>query len=107
MKFKKLATFYILLLLTIPICAYLSTIVHFTLIGTFTNINDITLKTVISSIFSDSKHLQVYILLQFLFIIFLILVTYFNKDNIYASKQNYITDKIQTPFSVGQGQHRY
>ena len=105
MKFKKLSILIVLILLTIPICMYISTIIHFTLTGTFTTISAITFKTVINSIFANPKHLQVYLLLQFLFVIFLILITYFQRDNLYASRENYITNTIKTPFIVGQGQH--
>lgn len=105
MKYKRLATFMVLLFLTIPICLYISTIIHFSLKDTFTTISDINFRTVISSIFSDGQHFKVYFLLQFLFTIFLTLVSFFQKDNIFESKLGNITDKIKTPFIVGQGQH--
>lgn len=105
MKYKRLAIFLILLLLTIPICMYISTIIHFSLNNIFTTISDIRFSSAINSIFSDEQHLKVYSLLQFLFAIFLILVSFFQRDNIFESKLGNITDKIKTPFIVGQGQH--
>ena len=105
MKYKRLSIFIILIIITIPICMYISTIIHFSLNGIFTTISDINFTTVINSIFSNEQHFKVYFLLQFLFAIFLILVTYFQKDNIFESKLGNITDKIKTPFIVGQGQH--
>ena len=105
MKYKKLILFGIMLTLTIPICMYISTIIHFILTDKFVSISDMGFNTVIESIFKDNQNLKVYILLQFLFSLFLILVTFIQRDNIFESKLGNITDKIKTPFIVGQGQH--
>lgn len=106
MNKKKIIIFLILNLITIPICLYISTIIHLTLVQEFTNLSDITFKTVINSVFQNGNHLKIYMLLQFLFILFFFLITFIQKDNIYASGLNSITDTIKTPFIVGQGQHR-
>ena len=102
---KKIIIFLIMLIVTIPICAFISTIVHFNLIGQFTSISDINSKTVIQSILESKKHLQLYGLLQFLFMLFIFLIAFIETNNIYESKVGNVTDKIKTPFIVGQGQH--
>lgn len=106
MNKKRIIIFIILNLITIPICLYISTIIHLTLIQEFTNLSDITFKAVINSIFQNGNHLKIYMLLQFLFTLFFFLITFVQKDNIYESGLNSITDTIKTPFIVGQGQHR-
>ena len=94
-----------MLIVTIPICAYISTIVHLNLIKEFTNISDIEIQTVIQSIVGSEKHLQLYVLLQFLFMLFIVLILFVETTNIFESKLGNVTDKIKTPFVVGQGQH--
>lgn len=105
MNKKKILIFIILNLVTIPICLYISTIIHLTLVQKFTTISDINFYTVINSIFTNVNHFKLYILLQFLFALFFILITFIQKDNIYASELNEITNTIKTPFVVGQGQY--
>ena len=107
MKKKKIIIFIILNLITIPICLYISTIVHLSLTQEFTNLSDITFQSVMNSLFQNGNHFKIYVLLQFLFTLFFYLITFIQKDNIYASGLNQITDTIKTPFVVGQGQHRY
>ncbi len=102
---KKIIAFLIMVMVTIPICSFISTIVHLNLIGEFTNITDINAQTVIQSMFESEKHLQLYILLQFLFMLFIFLVIFVQTNNIFESKLGNVTDKIKTPFIVGQGQH--
>ncbi len=102
---KKLIIFLIMLIVTIPICAYISTIVHLNLIKEFTSISDINSQTVIQSIVGSEKHLQLYMLLQFLFMLFIVLIVFVETTNIFESKLGNVTDKIKTPFIVGQGQH--
>ena len=102
---KKIIIFIIMLIVTIPICAFISTIVHLNLIEQFTNINEITIQTALQSIMGDSKHFQLYMLLQFLFCLFIFLVLFVQTNNIFESKLGNVTDKIKTPFVVGQGQH--
>ena len=102
---KKLIIFLIMVIVTIPICAYISTIVHLNLIKEFTSISDINIQTVIQSIVDSDKHLQLYVLLQSLFILFIVLIVFVETNNIFESKLGNVTDKIKTPFIVGQGQH--
>ena len=102
---KKVIIFLIMLIVTIPICAYISTIVHLSLIKEFTSISDIKIQTVIQSIAGNEKHFQLYVLLQFLFILFIVLIVFVETTNIFESKLGNVTDKIKTPFVVGQGQH--
>ena len=94
-----------MVIVTIPICAYISTIVHLNLIKEFTSISDINIQTVIQSIVDSDKHLQLYVLLQSLFILFIVLIVFVETNNIFESKLGNVTDKIKTPFIVGQGQH--
>ena len=92
-------------MVTIPICAYISTIVHLNLVKEFTSISDINAQTVIQSIVDSDRHLQLYVLLQFLFMLFIVLIVFVETNNIFESKLGNVTDKIKTPFVVGQGQH--
>lgn len=102
---NKIIIFLIMLMVTIPICAYISTLVHLNLVGGFTNISDIKVQTVMQSIVENNKHFQLYVLLQFLFILFIVLIVFVETTNVFESKLGNVTDKIKTPFVVGQGQH--
>ena len=103
MKYKKIFIFLILILITIPICMYISGIIHFSLTNQFTTIGELKFDTVLQSVGKDQEHLKIFILLFSLTTLFLFLVTFVTRDNIYASQENRITDNIRTPIRTGQG----
>lgn len=105
MKYKKILIFTILILITIPLCLYISSIVHFSLTNQFTTIGELKLNMIIQSVIKDKQHFKLFGLLQTLITLFLFLVTFISKDNIYASGLDRITDNIQTPMRTGQGQY--
>ena len=105
MKYKKIILFTILIVVTIPICMYIATIVHFTITNQFISISDMKMNLVINSVINDEKCRNLYLLTQSLITLFFILFTFIQKDNIYASKLGNITNNIRTPFTVGQGQY--
>ena len=105
MKYKKIAIFIMLVLCTIPICLYISGIVHLFLTEQITTITELNITTILNSVIRDKEHFRVFILLQSLITLFLFLVTFIAKDNIYASNQNKITNNISTPAKAGQGQY--
>lgn len=105
MKYKKLTIFMILVLLTIPICLYIAGILHFTITNQFTSISDMKINIILNSVINDKQCQRVYILTQSLITLFLFLISFIQKDNIYESKLGNVTDTIKTPFRVGQGQY--
>lgn len=105
MKYKKLIIFAVLLLLTIPICLYIASIWHFTITNQFTSINDMKINIVLDSVINNKQCQKLYFLTQALITLFLLFITFIQKENIYASKLGNITDNIRTPFVVGQGQY--
>ena len=105
MKYKKIIMFIILILVTIPICLYISGIIHFSLTNQFTTISELSFNKVFQSVIEDKQHLKVFGMLQSLITLFLFLAVFITKENIYASGVMYVTNKIKTPIAVGQGQY--
>ena len=105
MKYKKIIAFILLLLITIPICLYVSGVIHFLLTGQLTSISQVSFNKVIQSIIKDKQHLRAFVLFQSLIILLLFLIIFLVKDNIYASGEDQITNTIKTPKRVGQGQY--
>mgnify|MGYP004657738031 CR=1 FL=1 len=105
MKYKKILIFLILVLITIPICMYISGIIHFSLTNQFTTIRELKFDIVFQSVVKDQEHFKMFILILSLTTLFLFLVTFVTRDNIYASQENRITDNIRTPIRTGQGQY--
>lgn len=105
MNRRKFIIFIIMLVITIPICIYISNIIHLSLLGEFVNISNIEFWSVIESLVENEKQRNLYLLLQALFILFLIFVFYIQKDNVYESTLVYVTNKIRTPAVAGQGQY--
>ena len=67
MKKSKIIAFLLLLIISIPICMYLSNMLHLALSGEIVNIGNIEFKSVMQSLIENNKHLKLYILLQILF----------------------------------------
>lgn len=105
MKYKKIIMFIILILVTIPICLYISGIIHFSLTNQFTTISELSFNMVFQSVIKDKQHLKIFAMLQFLITLFLFLTVFITKENIYASGVMHITNKIKTPIAVGQCQY--
>ena len=94
-----------MLVVSVPICMYLSSIIHLGFSGEGINMSNIGFVFIICSLFEHSNHFKVYLLLQALFIIFFLFVTFMQKENLYESELGNITNTIRTPVTVGQGQH--
>ena len=71
MKYKKIIMFIILILVTIPICLYISGIIHFSLTNQFTTISELSFNKVFQSVIEDKQHLKVFGMLQSLITLFL------------------------------------
>lgn len=105
LKYKKVEGFILLVIATIPICLYISGIIHFVLTKQITTINSISFNSIVNSVIKNSNHFKVYIMLQMLITLFLFLLIFIVKENIYASREDNITNTIKTPKRVGQGQY--
>lgn len=105
LKYKKVVGFILLVIATIPICLYISGIIHFVLTKQITTINSISFNSIVNSVIKNSNHFKVYIMLQMLITLFLFLLIFIVKENIYASREDNITNTIKTPKRVGQGQY--
>lgn len=102
---KKLILLIVLLLFTIPVCMYISSLIHLMFSGEFSdltlpNFNDIT-----TSIFSNPNHFKVYGLLQYFFTLFSFYAIFMQKSNPYEIKMVNVTNKIKTPAPAGEGQY--
>jgi len=105
MKKKKLITFILLSVITIPICVYISSIIH---LGLSNELNDLSfprVNEVIYSLITNEGHLKIYMLIQSLMILLCVFTIFIQKNSVYESDVGNITDTIKTPMVVGQGQH--
>lgn len=105
MNKKKIIIFFVMIVITIPICAFISNVIHLSLSGEFISISNIDFKSVVQGLFEDEKFFKLYLLLQILFILFFSVVVFIQKGNVYESKLGNVTNTIKTPLVVGQGQH--
>lgn len=105
LKYKKVVGFILLIIVTIPLCLYISGIIHFLLTKQITTINSISFNSIVNSVIQNSNHFKVYIMLQMMITLFLFLLIFIVRENIYASREDNITNTIKTPKRVGQGQY--
>lgn len=105
MSKKKIITFILLSVITIPICLYISSIIHLSLTDGLNNLSFPKLSAVINSVITNERHLKVYILIQSLLFLLSFFITFVQKNSIYESDVGNVTDTIKTPIVVGQGQH--
>lgn len=105
MSKKKIITFILLSVITIPICLYISSIIHLSLTDGLNDLSFPKLSAVINSVVTNERHLKVYILIQSLLFLLSFFITFVQKNSIYESDVGNITDTIKTPIVVGQGQH--
>ena len=105
MSKRKVITFLLLSAITIPICLYVSSVIH---LGLTEGLNDLSfpkLNVVVKSIITNESHFKVYILIQSLMVLLSFFIVFVQKNSIYESDVGSITDTIKTPMVVGQGQH--
>ena len=102
---KKFIALAVLFLFTMPICVYISNIIHLGLSGELTDFSMPEFKIALINLFTNDKQLKICLLLQGLFLLFFIFVLFIKKENIYESELINVTDKIKTPIAVGQGQY--
>lgn len=105
MKYKKIIIFIILVMITVPMCLYIAGIIHFTITNQFISISDIKLNMIFSSVINNKQCQKVYFLIQVLITLFLYFITFIQKENIYESDLQSVTNNIRTPLVAGQGQY--
>lgn len=104
MNKKSIIIFLILIVITIPICIYISELLYLSLEREI-YFYSFDLQKAISSMLENDIHLKLYIIIQIIAVLGLIMLVILNKDNVYKSKLRKVTNSIKTPFIVGQGQH--
>ena len=105
MDIKKVVIFLLIIIITVPICVYISSVIHISLSGEFINISNINFNFMVQSLFENKNHFQIFLLLQILIILFFSVVIFMQNENSYETDLMNITDTIKTPIAYGKGQH--
>ncbi len=92
-------------IITIPICVCLASLVDELLINGISAFKDFDFGNVFSKLFKNEKCMQLFLIIQTLFSLFFVFVIFIQKENVYQSVLVNVTDNIQTPRAMGQGQH--
>lgn len=87
-------------------CSYFSVSLHYVLSKDFESLLKIDAISIINTLITDKRVLLIFCILEVIVVSFLLLFTNGTK-NIYHSKKIKLTDKIEVPMPVGDGQHRY
>ena len=87
-------------------CSYFSVSLHYVLSRDFESLLKIDAISIINTLITDKRVLLIFCILELIVVSFLVLFTNGTK-NIYHSKKIKLTDKIEVPMPVGDGQHRY
>lgn len=98
---KKTIYCFIFTILNVPLSIYLSTVAHLKLTKADTTVS----IEIIKQLLNDNQYRTVLLLCFFLLEIIIIAFFYTNNKNTFQTSTNTITDKIQTPAIMGQGQH--
>ncbi len=89
--------------IVIPILIYLSGLIDIYLVVGSVDITNI--KEIILNITKSKNHLLIYIMLQILVALYFYFLFNLKKENMYKSDVIKVTDTIETPIAVGQGQY--
>ena len=85
-------------------CSYFSVSLHFILSKNFESLLNIDAISIINTIITEKKVLAIFCVIELMLVSFLILFTNGTK-NIYHSKKVKLTDELEIPTPVGDGQH--
>ncbi len=91
-------------MVSIIISAYFSVSLHFILSKNFNNLLYMNTETIVKTLFSNSKVAIIFLVLEIIITSFLLLFSN-KRKNIYHSEKIKLTDKIEVPKPVGEGQH--
>lgn len=95
----------IAIIFSILVCSYFSVSLHFVLSKDFESLLNIDVGLIINTLVSEKKVLAIFSVLELIVVCFLILFANKTK-NIYHSKKIKLTDKLEIPTPVGDGQYR-
>lgn len=85
-------------------CSYFSVSLHFILSKDFESLLNMDALSIINALITEKKVLAIFCVLELIVVSFLILFTNGTK-NIYHSKKVKLTDKLEIPTPIGDGQH--
>lgn len=85
-------------------CSYFSVSLHFILSKNFESLLSMDALSIINTLITEKKVLAIFCVLELIVVSFLILFTNGTK-NIYHSKKVKLTDKLEIPTPIGDGQH--
>lgn len=85
-------------------CSYFSVSLHLILSKNFESLLNIDAISIINTIITEKKVFAIFCVLELMVVSFLILFTNGTK-NIYHSKKVKLTDKLEIPTPIGDGQH--
>ena len=85
-------------------CSYFSVSLHYILSKDFESLLNIDAISIIHTLITDKKVLAIFCVLELIVVSFLVLFTNGTK-NIYHSKKVQLTEKLEIPTPVGDGQH--
>ena len=91
-------------MVSIIISAYFSVSLHFILSKNFNNLLYMNTETIVKTLFSNQKVAIIFLVLEIIITSFLLLFSN-KRKNIYHSEKIKLTDKIEVPKPVGEGQH--
>jgi type IV secretion system protein VirD4 len=102
---KKIITFVITSVISIPICIFISNIIHLYLTKQIYDLSNIKIELLMFNMLNNIEYLKLYFLIQVLVILLLFVITTMKKNSNFESKLTKITSNISTPIAIGQGQH--
>ena len=85
-------------------CAYFSVSLHYILSKDFESLLNVDALSIINTLITEKKVLVIFVVLELIVVSFLVLFSNKTK-NIYHSKKIKLTDKLEVPTPVGDGQH--
>lgn len=94
----------IALIFSVFVCAYFSVSLHFILSNNFNDLLQINIESIVTTLLTNKRVLIIFMVLEIIVASFLLLFSNKTK-NIYHSDQIKLTDKIEVPKYVGEGQH--
>lgn len=92
------------IIFSVLVCSYFSVSLHFVLSKDFESLLNINVETIINTFITEKRVLAMFGILELMVVGFLILFTNGTK-NIYHSEKIKLTDKLEVPTPVGDGQH--
>lgn len=92
------------LIVSVIVSAYFSVSLHFLLSNNFNELIKINVKSIIETITTNKKVAIIFTIIEIIIVSFLLLFSN-KRKNIYHSDKVKLTDKIEVPKPIGEGQH--